>query len=172
MDLKLIVACNKLGIIGNNNNIPWYVPEDLKYFKDITINNIVIMGRKTFDSLPNKILKDRLNIIITNNYLNYENIENKCIFTNMDNIMTILNNLNNNKKIFIIGGKEIYKLFLPICKTIYLTIINYDGDGDTVFPYDINIFNNKLIYNNIKTSELLISKNNNISYQYFIYELN
>lgn len=170
MNFELIVACNKKGIIGNNNNIPWYIPEDLKFFRDKTINNIVIMGRKTFESLPNKILKNRLNIVITNNYLNYNNIDNKLIFTNMDNFNYILPN--DDRKIFIIGGNNIYKLFFNKCNIINLTIINNYTDGDTLFPYNIDLFNNSNNYKIIYNSNSLFSINNNIEYQHIIYELN
>ena len=69
MNCELIVAFNKKNVIGNNNTIPWYVPEDLLYFKNITKDNIIIMGRKTFDSLPNGPLKNRIHIVITNQTL-------------------------------------------------------------------------------------------------------
>jgi len=69
MKCELIVACTKDGIIGYNNKIPWHIPEDLKYFRNTTLNSIVIMGRKTFESLPNGYLKNRINIVITNKKL-------------------------------------------------------------------------------------------------------
>ena len=84
--------------------------EDLKYFRNTTINNIVIMGRKTYESLPNGYLNNRMNIVITNKYLDYKN-----------------------KKIFIIGGSEIYKLFCDYCDTIHLTMINNNILGDIIF---------------------------------------
>ena len=67
MEIKFIVAQSKNRVIGNNNTIPWYVPEDLKRFRDLTLHSIVVMGRKTFESLPNGPLKNRINIVITNN---------------------------------------------------------------------------------------------------------
>ena len=89
MNFELIFASDINGVIGNNNTIPWYVPEDLSYFRKITTYGIVVMGRKTFESLPNGYLKNRINIVITNNYKNYNNIDNTLIFTDFDNVFTI-----------------------------------------------------------------------------------
>jgi dihydrofolate reductase len=180
-NLELIVACNKNGVIGDKNSIPWYVPEDLMNFKKITSGEIIIMGRKTFESLPNGPLKNRINIVITNRYLEYEN-DNKntnLIFTDMNHIADILKeyqdqnqNQNQNKKIFIIGGAEIYELFFDYCSIIHLTIVHNEFNGDVFFPYDIDNFENKKLYENIYKSDLLFSKNKNIPYQYFTYKKN
>jgi dihydrofolate reductase len=181
-NLELIVATNKNGVIGDKNSIPWYVPEDLMNFKKTTSDEVVIMGRKTFESLPNGALKNRVNIIITKKYLEYsaENTDN-LIFTNMNNVIDILKEYqdkdinkdkNKDKKIFIIGGAEIYKLFFDYCSIIHLTIVYNDFKGDAFFPYDINIFENKKLYENIYKSDLLFSKNKNIPYQYFRYKKN
>jgi len=115
-DFEMLVAVDNNNAIGSNNTIPWYIPEDLKRFQDITKNNIVVMGRKTFESLPNGKLKNRINIVITNNITN-KNTEPHLIFTNMNNFHTIIDNIKNNKKVFIIGGSEIYNLFYNYCKT-------------------------------------------------------
>jgi dihydrofolate reductase len=179
LNLELIVACNKNGVIGDKNNIPWYVPEDLMNFKKTTSDEVIIMGRKTFESLPNGALKNRVNIVLTKRYLEYDN-QNKntdnLIFTDINHVANILKeyqceneNNNKNKKIFIIGGAEIYKLFFNYCSIIHLTIVYNDSKGETFFPYDINIFENKKLYENIYKSNLLFSKNKNIPYQYFKY---
>ena len=177
LNLELIVACNKNGVIGDQNSIPWYVPEDLMNFKKTTSDEVIIMGRKTFESLPNGALKNRVNIVLTKKYLDYENDTNNqntnLIFTDMNHVVDILKeyqNQNQNKKIFIIGGAEIYKLFFDYCSIIHLTIVYNDSKGDAFFPYDINIFENKKLYENIYKSDLLFSKNKNIPYQYFKYK--
>jgi dihydrofolate reductase len=179
-NLELIVATNKNGVIGDKNSIPWYVPEDLMNFKKTTSDEVIIMGRKTFESLPNGALKNRVNIIITKRYLEYssENTDN-LIFTDMNHVFNILKEYQDknkdedkNKKIFIIGGAEIYKLFFEYCSIIHLTIVYNDFKGDAFFPYDINIFENKKLYENIYKSDLLFSKNKNIPYQYFRYKKN
>lgn len=163
-DFEMLVAVDNNNAIGSNNTIPWYIPEDLKRFQDITKNNIVVMGRKTFESLPNGKLKNRINIVITNNITNMNN-EPDLIFTNMNNFYTIIDNIKNNKKVFIIGGSEIYKLFYNNCKLIHLTKVYLESDGSIYFPIDIN--NYKITYK----SDVFISKNNNIKYQYYEYHI-
>lgn len=174
MNFELIFASDINGVIGNNNTIPWYVPEDLSYFRKITTYGIVVMGRKTFESLPNGYLKNRINIVITNNYKNYNNIDNTLIFTDFDNVFTIIENIQKetNKKVFIIGGSIIYRIFFNYCSTIYHTIVynipNIPNTNDNViFPYPVHNF---IKYNNIYKSDILYSKNNNIQYQHFTYK--
>lgn len=183
MEIKFIVAQSKNRVIGNNNTIPWYVPEDLKRFRDLTLHSIVVMGRKTFESLPNGPLKNRINIVITNNpkdvlYENKNKNETKVIYTNMMNIFSVINyyindynnanNANKNKNVFIIGGAEIYRLFFIYCKTIYMTLIDEEIEGDILFP----IKNEQLEsnFNCISKSDMLYSSNKNIKYQYLTYE--
>jgi dihydrofolate reductase len=176
MTFELIFASDINGVIGNNNTIPWYVPEDLTYFRKITTYGIVIMGRKTFESLPNGYLKNRINIVITNNYKNYNNIDNTLIFTDFDNVFTTIENIQKetNKKVFIIGGSMIYRIFFKYCNIIHRTVIYntnvstvYNPDDNIMFPYSIHNF---VDYKNIYESDILCSKNNNIQYQHFTYK--
>ena len=76
MNYELIVAMSKNGVIGNNNKLPWYIPEDLVNFSELTKGHIIIMGRKTFESLPNGPLKNRLNVVLSRTIYN----NNFCIF--------------------------------------------------------------------------------------------
>lgn len=165
MKCELIVACTKDGVIGCNNMIPWYIPEDLKYFRNTTINNIVIMGRKTFESLPNGYLKNRINIVLTNKKITNPNV----IFTNYENIFSIIEKLQTEetKKIFIIGGSEIYRLFFNYCDTIHLTVIDNTITGDIIFPYQIKQFAEPK-YSTIYKSDKLTF--NHMVYQRFIYK--
>jgi dihydrofolate reductase len=172
MNFELLVAMSKNGIIGNENKIPWHIPEDLIRFKNMTKNSIVIMGRKTFNSLPNGPLKNRINIVLSRNLKNNVNTQNEnngVIFVNMDNIFTILEKYEkDDKKIFIIGGSDIYKLFIDRCNTLHVTIIYQQIDGVCLFPYDIKyLMNNYKITNE---SNLLFSKNNNTPYKYITFE--
>lgn len=162
-DFEMLVAIDNNNIIGTNNTIPWHIPEDLKRFQEITLNNVIVMGRKTFESLPNGKLKNRINIVITNNITN-KNTDNDLIFTNMNNFYTIIDNYISNKKIYIIGGSEIYKLFYNNCKIIHLTKVYLESEGSVYFP--ININNYVSTYN----SDIYTSKNNNIKYQFNTYE--
>lgn len=169
---SLILACTIEGGIGLNNMIPWHIPEDLKLFKKITTDincyikrNAVIMGRKTWESLPNKPLNDRINIIITSNP--------KLIDTNKADILAFsdLNDALNHcddsiyiDKVFVIGGKSIYDLclnneeFLNKIDYIHLSIIKEKKKCDTFINlksilkkfrnYNINdiVFNSNFMY--------------------------
>jgi dihydrofolate reductase len=129
--VSLIVAKSENNVIGKDGNIPWYIPEDLKRFKKITTNNVVIMGRKTYESLPKEYrpLPNRLNIIISRNK-NYK-AENCLVFNNLEKA---IRKAGTNKEIFIIGGSEIYNEGLKYTNKIYLTEVLGDFDGDTHFP--------------------------------------
>jgi len=164
MNFELIVASDKNGVIGNNNTIPWHIPEDLKHFRQLTLNHIVVMGRKTFESLPNGPLKDRINIVITQNPHHYENTD-SVIFTNMENVFDVIkhNNIAANKKIFIIGGSEIYKLFFNYCSTIHLTQVLIESQGNINFNFDTKSLSL------INKSDIMISKNNSIPFQYLTF---
>jgi dihydrofolate reductase len=163
MNFELIVASDKNGVIGNNNTIPWHIPEDLKHFRQLTLNNIVVMGRKTFESLPNGPLKDRINIVITQNPHQYKNTD-SVIFTNMENVFDVIKHNNNtNKKIFIIGGSDIYKLFFNHCSTIHLTRVLIESHGNINFNFDTKSLSL------IDKTDIMISKNNSIPFQYLTF---
>ena len=92
MNFELIVAFNKKGVIGKDNTIPWHVPEDLKYFQKTTKGHIIVMGRKTYESLPNGPLKNRINIVITNNPSQYTETE-TLFFTSMTDAQSVIRRL-------------------------------------------------------------------------------
>jgi dihydrofolate reductase len=134
-NIYLIAAIAENGAIGYKNTIPWKVKGDLKRFKELTIGNTVIMGRKTYESIG-KPLPDRKNIILTRNK-NY--IAKGCyVVNNIESALTISNN-----DIYVAGGAEIYKSMMPLCHKLYLTRVNLVPPGDTFFP-DINYKNWKL----------------------------
>lgn len=132
--LSLIVCMDANRVIGKDNELIWHLPEDLKYFRKTTSGHSVIMGRKTFESIGRPLPK-RTNYIITRD----KNFSAEgCIVIN--NINDILNN-NTNEEIFIIGGAEIYKLFLPFADKLYITEIESEFEGDTFFPeFDKNVW--------------------------------
>jgi dihydrofolate reductase len=138
--MNLIVACDQYGIIGDAGKIPWNVSEDMKHFKNITLNNIVVMGRKTFESLPNGKLKSRVNIVITSNPELYKLYEEKdLLFINITELMNVIHKINPDlsKKIFIIGGSNIYKQLFNYCNELYITYIYRNKfNGDTFLSVD------------------------------------
>jgi dihydrofolate reductase len=130
--LSLILACTFEGGIGLNNTIPWYIKSDLIKFKNITTKtndnlkeNAVIMGSKTYDSLPHKKLKNRVNIVLTNNNKKYLNNDDIITFNKIDDALKYCNNNKLIENIYIIGGAKIYNIFLEKYKIdyIYLSLL-------------------------------------------------
>lgn len=136
MIISLIVATAKNRVIGKNNQLIWHLPKDMKFFMDTTIHHPVIMGRKNFESIPEKYrpLKNRDNIIITRNR-NYTAEGCAIVHSIEESIEYVNKNLKTNE-LFIIGGGEIYKkcLEMDIVDRMYITHIETAFDGDTFFP--------------------------------------
>ena len=135
MIISLIAAVSKNRVIGRNNDLPWKLPDDMKYFMETTRQHAVIMGRKNFDSLPPKFkpLKDRLNIVLTRN---------KSTLTDYDvrvvgSIDEAFQQAPQSEEVFVIGGAEIFEQTLPRANKLYITEIDAVVDGDVYFPnYD------------------------------------
>jgi len=156
---SIIVAIDEKNGIGKENTIPWYLPEDLKYFREKTIgkgNNVVIMGRNTWESIPTKFrpLKDRHNIIISKSYSTYHDL---------DDALNYVKLMENIDEIFIIGGEMLYKEAIKRkeCNKLYITRIKGDYNCDKFFPD----FHN---YNLIEKSSEYTSQNN-IKYHFETY---
>ena len=129
IDIHLIWAQDENGGIGKNGQLPWHISEDLKNFKKITSNSTIIMGRKTWDSLPIKPLPNRENIVLSKS--SHHNIQTYKSYEECLNELQI----KNVKKIFIIGGRSIYKLFYNDAKFLHVTNINFiDKDINEFFP--------------------------------------
>jgi len=124
--IKIIVAMSENRVIGNNNELIWKLSSDLKRFKELTTNNTVVMGRKTYESIG-RPLPNRRNIIITRN-LEYL-VEGCEIVSSLEEALLLTNN-----NCFIIGGGEIYKQSLEVADKIYLTLVHKEFEGDTQFP--------------------------------------
>lgn len=134
MKLINLIACTSENLtIGKDNNIPWTVPRDLKYFRNRTINHPVIMGRKTYESIISRLgkpLPKRTNLIISQSLTNVH--PDAKLFSNITSAVDYGLTLSNS--VFIIGGGEIYKECLPIANRIFLTKLHTDIEGDTKFP--------------------------------------
>ncbi len=129
MSLSIIAAMDQNQLIGEQGKIPWDLPADLKYFKEITMGAPVIMGRKTFESIGFP-LPGRRNIILTRN-IDYEAESCEVVHSKKEILDKFLEK---EKEAFIIGGAEIYKQFLAYSDKLYLTIIEHQFSGDTYFP--------------------------------------
>lgn len=131
---SLIVAMDKNHGIGKNNDLMWHLPRDMRFFKSTTENQVVIMGRKNYDSIPEKYrpLSNRQNVIITRNKL--FNAPNCLVFHTLDEALNHF--VNDDREIFIIGGGEIYKIAMNIegLDKMYITNVNGVFNADTFFP--------------------------------------
>jgi dihydrofolate reductase len=165
MKIYSILACDDNYGIGKNNIIPWKFKEDLEFFRNKTINNIIIMGRKTFESLNYKPLKNRINIVLTSNILlsnSFVNDDSTSIHFVNNGIEDAINYCKNNfdlesKIIYIIGGKSLYEYCInnKICDKLYITRIKGDYNCDVKIDIDIQT-NYKLINRIILTINNLI----------------
>ncbi len=129
--ISLIVAKSKHNVIGDKGRIPWHIPNDLKRFKELTTGKTVIMGRKTFESLPEeyKPLPNRINIVLSTDKTYQTNC---CIVT--DDLKKALRKAGSDKEVFIIGGEQVYKEGLRYADKIYVTEVDGEFKGDTYFP--------------------------------------
>jgi dihydrofolate reductase len=127
--ITAIVAASNNWVIGRNNELCWYLPDDFKRFKQVTSNNFILMGRKTFETFP-RPLPNRTHLIITNQE-NYQVPENCLTFKTIQDAI----DYTNGQDIFIIGGGQIYKQCLSLIDRIDITKVNCNvEDGDTFFP--------------------------------------
>ena len=132
--IYMIAAISKNNQIGLKSQMPWHLPEDLRYFKEITTGHPVVMGRKTYESIG-RLLPNRHNIILTKQAdFSLSSDDPLTPVTIMHAVDNVLHFLPKEEISFIIGGGEIYKAFLPYADRLYLTLIDKEVEGDTSFP--------------------------------------
>lgn len=130
--MNLIVAVDQNWAIGKENSLLVSIPEDMKFFRETTTGNVVVMGRKTLESFPEgRPLKNRTNIVITNN-TSYEK-EGAIIVHDLNELDAVLAEYDSDR-IYVIGGASIYALLLDRCDTAFITKIDHSYDADTWFP--------------------------------------
>ena len=138
MKISLIVAVSRNGAIGLNNQLPWYLPEDLKYFKSVTMGKPLIMGRKTFDSIG-RPLPGRANIVLTRDpQWTSDGVE---VVQSVEQALVageIACEAADVDEIMVIGGEQIYRMTIDLADRIYLTQVDTDVEGDAFFP-DIDL---------------------------------
>ena len=127
--VSLVVAVSHNGVIGRAGALPWHLSSDLKLFKAITLGKPIIMGRKTWHSLPRKPLPGRINIVITHQ-ANFK-AEGAHVVATAEAAIAKAGAVD---EIAVIGGGEIYQMFLPLADRVYLTEVNVEVTGDTYFP--------------------------------------
>jgi len=131
--IALIIAVAQNGVIGRDNQLPWRIPAEMKYFKATTIGKPVVMGRKTFESLG-KPLPQRTNIVVTRD--KQFNAENIIVVNDLDNAFEVADEIaqrDGAAEIMVIGGADIYRQALPHAHTLYYTEVKIDAEGDAYF---------------------------------------
>lgn len=135
MKVSLIVAVAENGVIGKDNDLIWHLPKDMHFFKETTMGHHVIMGRKNFESIPERFrpLPNRTNVVITKQS-DYQ--AEGCVVVNSLKAALEVSQHNGDNEPFVIGGGQIYKLALEenLVDKIYLTKVHQAFDGDTFFP--------------------------------------
>ena len=131
-NITLIAALDPCRVIGYKNQIPWHIPKDLKHFKSLTEGHYVVMGKNTFDSLNQKPLPNRVNIVLSQTY--YRDppyLENQTFFVpSLESVLSVFGH----EELKVIGGQQIYEQFLPLASSLELTHVHQKYLGDTYFP--------------------------------------
>jgi dihydrofolate reductase len=131
-EISIIVAIAQNNAIGKDNQLLWHIPADLKRFKKLTTGHTIVMGKRTFYSLPIRPLPNRRSIVITD--IAGEEIEGCTMAYSIEDAIA---KMDSEKENFIIGGGMVYKQFLPIAQQLYLTIVQKDFDADTFLEIDL-----------------------------------
>lgn len=157
MRLSIIAAIGKNNELGKDNKLIWHLPNDLKFFKEMTTGKIILMGRKTFESLP-RMLPNRKHIVLTfSSDFRKDDIE---VFNDINSFIDKYEKTN--EEIFIIGGASIYKQFINLVDKMYLTEIDSEEkSADAYFPkFDLKEWKREIIKSN---------KDENITYKHVKY---
>jgi dihydrofolate reductase len=126
---KAIAAMSLNRVIGAGNRIPWHLPEDFKWFKKMTTGQVIVMGRKTFESLG-KPLPNRTTIVLTHSQQPIPGVRTVSDLSQIDRADPALAG----REILICGGAQLYQQALPLCSDLYLTVVQREVEGDTLFP--------------------------------------
>lgn len=129
MIISIVAAMTDKGVIGGNNSLLWNIPEDLKHFKQLTLNKPIIMGRKTYESLPD-VLPNRPHLVLTSQYIHCP--PNVYTMSNAYEAVEFAGRFS--EEVFVVGGAQVYEEFLPFADVLYLTKVHQEFEGDTFFP--------------------------------------
>jgi dihydrofolate reductase len=154
--ISFVVAMDENRAIGKDNDLPWYLPNDLKYFKKVTMGKPIVMGRKTYESIG-KPLPGRENIVLTRDG-NYK-AEGITVVHSVDEV------LQKEEEICVIGGSEVFKLFLPVADRLYITEIHETFEADTYFP-ELN----ENEWKEVSREPGIIDEKNKYTHDFVVYE--
>jgi dihydrofolate reductase len=158
--ISFVWAMDQNRVIGNGGQLPWHLPEDLKFFKKVTMGHPVAMGRKTHESIG-RLLPGRENIVITRNQ-DFD-CEGCTVIRSIADFKSYCQGLE--QEVFVIGGAEIFRELLPVVDKLYVTMIYHKFEGDTFFP-EISLSNFKPIFQ----EKGIRNDQNPYDYEFFIYE--
>lgn len=160
--ISMIFAMDQNRLIGKNNDLPWHIPDDMAYFKRTTEGHSVLMGRKTYESFGSKPLPRRQNIIMTQN--RQFTADGCAVIHTVEEALKLISETKD-EEFFIIGGSEIYKLFMPHADRLYITHIEAAFEGDAYFP-DYN----EAEWKEIRRVKGVKDEKNPYDYYYTVYE--
>lgn len=156
--IQAIVAMDQHDVIGNDGQMPWHLPNDLKHFKSVTTGHTIIMGRKTFESIG-RPLPNRKNVVVTRNRdFRHDGVE---VLHDLEQIPELYGE----EDAFIIGGGELYKALIHAIERLYVTRIHDTFDGDTMFP--------ALDWNEwelIEETKGVLDEKNTVPHTFFVFE--
>jgi dihydrofolate reductase len=155
--ISFVVAMDEKLAIGKDNDLPWYLPNDLKHFKKTTMGKPIVMGRKTYESIG-KPLPGRENIVVTRDQSYVA--EGTTIVHSVDEVLKM-----NAEEICVIGGSEIFKQFLPVADRLYITEIHHTFVADTFFP-ELNDDE----WNEVSRTTGIVDEKNKYPHDFVVYE--
>jgi len=158
--ISIIVAVSDDWGIGLNNDLLWNLPEDLKRFRSLTIGNTIVMGKRTWESLPKRPLPGRINLVITDNP--GETFEGAVTAYSIEDA---IQKCSSEAEVFIIGGGSIYRQFMPIADRLYITHVHKKTQADVYFPVI-----DPVLWKAVSTEEFISDSPDAIPYSYVIYE--
>lgn len=142
-NLTLVAAIGKNNELGIDNHLLWKISEDLKFYRNLTLYKNIIMGRKTFESMPIKALEDRNPFVLSSSSL--DKIYDVNSIKSVDSMLKYIEMTN--EEFIVVGGAQIYEAFMPYVTTMYLTEVDDYANADTFFPYiDMNEWDVETIY--------------------------
>lgn len=165
MKICLIAALAQNRVVGIDNQLPWHLPEDLKYFRRTTTGKTVIMGRKTYDSIG-RPLPNRSNIVVSRNPAC--KIDNVQVVNSLPAALALAENIshiNGVDEIMVIGGATLYEAALPVAQRLYLTLVHATVEGDAYFP-EVDFSQ----WQEVAREDFSASENNPYAYSFVVYD--
>ncbi|MGA4718883.1 dihydrofolate reductase [Fictibacillus nanhaiensis] len=157
--ISFVVAMDENRAIGKDNDLPWYLPNDLKHFKNVTMGKPIVMGRKTYESIG-KPLPGRENIVVTRD--EHYQAEGTTVVHSVEEVIH-----KEAEELCVIGGTEIFKLFMPVADRLYVTEIHHTFDADTYFP-EIN----RDEWREVSRESGTVDEKNKYPHDFVVYEKN